>query len=106
MISLSSMPPSISPPTCRQQDKILSISPVDIQTAYYLYLYGVPYDVFYQRDHPVPVENAVVVLRTNSKYNTPEAVLKFYKITEQFDLASAQLVYEYGPVQVFSIPAK
>ncbi len=88
------------------QDKILSISPVDIQTAYYLYMYGVPYDVFYQRDHPVPVENAVVVLRTNSKYNTPEEVLKFFKISENFDLSLAKLVYEYGPIQVFSIPAR
>ena len=88
------------------EDKILSISPVDIQTAYYLYLYGIPYEFFYQRDHPVPVENAVIVLRTNSKYNTPEGVLEFYKIAENFDLSSAQLVYEYGPVQVFSVPAK
>jgi hypothetical protein len=88
------------------QDKILSISPVDIQTAYYLYIYGVAYDVFYQRDHPVTVENAVVVLRTNSKYNTPEAVLKFYKIAGNFDLSLAKLDYEYGPVQVFSIPAR
>jgi hypothetical protein len=88
------------------QDKILSISPVDIQTAYYLYMSGIAYDVFYQRDHPVPVENAVVVLRTNSKYNTPEEVLKFYKIAENFDLSLAKLVYEYGPVQVFSIPAR
>jgi 4-amino-4-deoxy-L-arabinose transferase-like glycosyltransferase len=88
------------------QDKILSISPVDIQTAYYLYLYGVPYTVFYQRDHPVPVENAVVVLRINSRYNTPEEVLKFYQLTDDFNLAAAQLMYEYGPVQVFSIPAK
>jgi hypothetical protein len=86
-------------------DKILSISPVDIQTAYYLYLFGTPYEVFYQRDHPVPVENAVVVLRRNSKYNTPEEVLKFYKIAENFNLSFAQLDYEYGPVQVFSIPA-
>jgi 4-amino-4-deoxy-L-arabinose transferase-like glycosyltransferase len=88
------------------QDKILSVSPVDIQTAYYLYLSGVPYDVFYQRDHPVPVENALVVLRTNSKYSTPEEVLKFFQVAENFDLASAQLVYQYGPVQVFSIPAQ
>jgi hypothetical protein len=88
------------------QDKVLSVSPVDIQTAYYLYLNGVPYDVFYQRDHPVPIENAVVVLRVNSKYNTPEEVLKFFKVAENFDPASAQLVYEYGPVQVFSIPLK
>jgi hypothetical protein len=88
------------------QDRILSISPVDIQTAYYLYLYGVPYTAFYQRDHPVPVENAVVVLRVNSRYNTPEEVLKFYQLTDNFNLAAAQLIYEYGPVQVFSIPAK
>jgi hypothetical protein len=88
------------------EDKILSISPVDIQTAYYLYLHGIPYDVFYQRDHPVPLENAVVVLRTNSKYDTPEAVLNFYKIAESFDLSLAQPVFEYGPVQVFSVPAK
>jgi hypothetical protein len=88
------------------QDRILSISPVDIQTAYYLYLYGVSYTAFYQRDHPVPVENAVVVLRVNSRYNTPEEVLKFYQLTDNFNLAAAQLIYEYGPVQVFSIPAK
>ncbi len=88
------------------QEKVLSVSPVDIQTAYYLFLQGIPYEVFYQRDHPAAVEKAVIVLRTNSKYNTPEEVLKFFQVTENFDLASAQLVYEYGPVQVFSIPAK
>jgi len=88
------------------QDKVLSVSPVDIQTAYYLYLNGVPYDVFYQRDHPVPIENAVVVLRVNSKYNTPEEVLKFYSIEDNLNLASLKPVYEYGPVQVFSIPAQ
>lgn len=87
-------------------DKILSLSPVDIQTAYYLYMYGIPYEVFYQRDQPVNVKNAVVILRTNSKYNTPEAVLNFYKIADKFNLASAQMIYEYGPVQVFSIPAQ
>lgn len=88
------------------QDKILSIAPVDIQTAYYLYMYGVPYQAFYQRDNPVEVQNAVIVLRTNSKYNTPEAVLKFYKIVDKFDLASARPVYEYGPIQIFSVPAR
>jgi hypothetical protein len=87
-------------------DKILSIAPVDIQTAYYLYMNGVPYEVFYQRDHPVKVQNAVIVLRTTSKYNTPESVLDFYKITDDFDLASARLIFEYGPLNIFSIPAR
>ena len=90
----------------KEGDKVLSISPVDIQTAYYLLMGGVPYDVFYQRDHPVEVQNAVVVLRTNSKYNTPERVLDFYKITDEFDLASTRLIFEYGPLQIFSIPAE
>lgn len=88
-----------------EEDTILSVSPVDIQTAYYLYMYGVPYDVFYQRDRPVDIRIAVIVLRTNSRYNTPEAVLDFYQMAGSFDLASARLVYEYGPVLVFSIPA-
>jgi hypothetical protein len=54
----------------------------------------------------VEIRNAVVVLRTNSKFNTPESVLDFYKITPDFDLNSARLLYEYGPVNVFSISAK
>ena len=87
-------------------EKILSVSPVDIQTAYYLYLYGVPYETFYQRDQPQPVQTAVIVLRTNSKYNTSETVLDFYSLANQFDLASARLIYEYGPIYVFSISAK
>lgn len=88
------------------EDVILSLAPVDIQTAYYLHINGVTYDVFYQRDHPVEISNAVVVLRTNSRYKTPESVLDFYKVTSGFDLNSARLLYEYGPVNVFSIPAK
>ena len=87
-------------------DKILSLAPVDIQTAYYLHMNGVPYDVFYQRDHPVEVRNAVIVLRTNSRYNTPETVLDFYRVTSDFDLEAVRLLYEYGPVNIFSIPAR
>lgn len=87
-------------------DTILSIAPVDIRTAYYLYINGIPYDVFYQRDNPVEVRNAIVVLRTTSQYNTPESVLDFYKLTSHFNLQAARLVYEYGPLGIFSIPAK
>ncbi|MGE5378320.1 MAG: hypothetical protein ACM3XO_24950, partial [Bacteroidota bacterium] len=90
----------------QKDDTILSVSPVDIQTAYYLYMYGVPYDVFYQRDHPVQVRNAVVVLRRNSKYNSPETVLDYYNLTGNFDLAAARLLYQYGPLLVYSIPAQ
>jgi 4-amino-4-deoxy-L-arabinose transferase-like glycosyltransferase len=87
-------------------DTIISIAPVDIRTAYYLYINGIPYDVFYQRDHPVNIRNAIVILRTTSKYNTAESLLDFYNLTSQFDLEETKLVYEYGPLSVFSIPVK
>jgi len=90
----------------KAEDTILSMSPVDIETAYYLYINGIPYSVFYQRDHPIQIQNALIVLRTNSKYNTPESVLDFYKLTSSFDLQTVKLVYEYGPLNIFSVSAK
>jgi 4-amino-4-deoxy-L-arabinose transferase-like glycosyltransferase len=87
-------------------DKILSVSPVDMRTAYYLFMNTVPYDVFYQRDHPTQFQNAIIVLRNNTKYNTPESVLDFFKLTTAFDSQTAQLIFEYGPLNVFSVPAK
>ena len=84
-------------------DTILSIAPVDIQTAYYLYMYGISYEVFYQRDHPEEVQNAIILLRTNSKYDTPESILNFFKISQDFDPSSARLIYEYGPIQIYSV---
>ena len=90
----------------KAEDTILSVAPVDIRTAYYLYMNGVSYDVFYQRDHPVKIHNAVVILRTTSKYNTPESVLDFYSLTPEFNLEATQLVFEYGQLSVYSIPAK
>jgi 4-amino-4-deoxy-L-arabinose transferase-like glycosyltransferase len=88
------------------QDTILAVAPTDIQTAYYLKVNGVPYDVFYQRKRPVHIQNALVVVRVNGRYNTPQSILEFYELTSDLDLASASLVYEYGLVQVYSIPAK
>lgn len=90
----------------KPEDTILSIAPTDIRTAYYLYMSGIPYGVFYQRDHPVDVKNAIIVLRTNSEYNTPESVLDFYKLTSGFDLQNAELVYNYGVLDIYSVPSR
>ena len=89
----------------KKGDAIFSIAPVDMQTAYYLYMNGVPYSVFYQQDHPSNVENALIVLRKNTQYNTPERVLEFYNLTSQFNLQSSVLVYQYGPLNIFSVPS-
>jgi hypothetical protein len=88
------------------QDKILSVAPVDYLLAYYLYMNDVPYDMFYQRDHPVQIQNALIVLRENTKYKTPESVLEFYNLSSNFDLQTAKVIYKYGPLNIFSVPSK
>jgi hypothetical protein len=88
------------------EDAIVAIGPVDIQTAYYLNLHGIPFDRFYKRDQPVAFQNALVMLRQNSKYKTPESVADFFKLDQTLDLSAAELVFEYASVQVYSIPTK
>lgn len=88
------------------EDTIIATGPVDIQTAYYLSLQGIPFDRFYKRDHPVEVQNALVMLRKNSRYKTPESVVDFFKLDQRLDLSAAELVFEYASVQIYSIPAR
>jgi uncharacterized membrane protein len=89
-----------------QEDTIIATGPVTIRTAYYSSINGIPFDRFYQRDHPLKIQNALVLLRKNSKYNTPQKVLDFFKLAAALDSTSAELVFEYGKVQIYSIPAK
>ena len=90
----------------KPEDTIVATGPVDIQTAYYLSLHGIPFDRFYKRDHPAEIQNALVMLRDNSKYKTPESVVEFFELDEALDLSAAELVFEYASVQIYSIPAK
>jgi len=71
-----------------------------------LSFHNISFDRFYQRDHPVKIQNALVMLRKNSKYKTPESVLKFFNLDQVLDLTAAELVFEYASVQIYSIPAK
>ena len=88
------------------EDTIIATGPVDIQTAYYLILHGIPFDRFYKRGHPLEFRNALVILRENSKYKTPESVANFLKLDQVLDLPAAELVFEYASVQIYSIPVK
>jgi hypothetical protein len=90
----------------KPEDTIVATGPVDIQTAYYLSLHGVSFDRFYKRDHPVVIQNALVMLRENSRYKTPESVAEFFKLDEALNLSAAELVFEYASVQIYSIPAR
>jgi len=89
------------------KDTLVAVAPADIRTAYYLKIKGVPYDVFYQRDHPVDIQNALVLVRTRGEYNinTLEKVLDFFDLTSRLNTASSQQVFEYGPLFIYSIPA-
>ena len=84
-------------------DTILSIAPIDMRAAYYLRINGVPYDVFYQRDHPVEFQNALVITRQREVRNTPEKVVDFFQLLPKLDMTTAELVYEYGELQIYSI---
>ena len=90
----------------RPEDTIVATGPVDIQTAYYLSLHHIPFERFYQRDHPIKIQNALVMSRGNSKYKTPESVVHFFKLDEVLDLSRSELVYEYASVQIYSVPAR
>lgn len=88
------------------EDTLIAVPPTDTQTAYYLTINGIPFDRFYQPNHPTPIQHALVLVRTNSKYDTPKSILQYFDLTRNFILARAKLVYEYGPLQVYSIPAR
>jgi len=88
------------------EDTIIATAPVDIQTAYYLKINGIPFERFYKRDQPVEIKNALVLVRKNAKHNTPQNVLEFYKLTPKLNLVELEFLYEYGQVQVYSVPAK
>jgi hypothetical protein len=90
------------------KDTIVAVAPADIQTAYYLKIDGVSYDFFYQRDHPVKIQNAMVLVRTRGEYNinTLEKVIDFFDLTSSLDMALSQQVFEYGPLYIYSIPAR
>lgn len=88
------------------EDTIVATGPVDIQTAYYLSLHGISFDRFYKRDHPVELQNALVMLRKNSKYKTPESVVEFFNLDQTLNLSAAELVFEYASVQIYSIPTR
>lgn len=90
----------------KPEDTLVATGPVDIETAYYLSLHGISFDRYYKRDHPVKIQNALVLVRKNSKYDTPERVVNFFKLEQALNLNEAELVFEYANVQVYSIPAR
>lgn len=87
-----------------QSDEIIiALPPVDIQTGYYLAINGIPYDRFFQPDHPVDIKKAFVVLRDNSKFDTPVKVLRYFDLVNKCPQVKSRLVYVYGHVKVFSL---
>jgi hypothetical protein len=91
-----------------QNDTIVALAPTDLQTAYYLKVNGIPYDVFYQRDHPVDIQNALVLVRTRgeAKFKSLDSILTHLQLTSSLDMEAGEMVFEYGPLQIYSVPAR
>jgi hypothetical protein len=90
----------------RPEDTLVATGPVDIETAYYLSLHGISFDRFYKRDHPVPIQHALVLVRKNSRYKTVESVLDFFQLNQALDAGQAEMIFEYANVQIYAVPAK
>jgi uncharacterized membrane protein len=89
-------------------DTIIAPAPVDLQTAYYLKILGVPYETYQQRGVPMEKGNALVILRSrgDGKIKTLDDLLKAFKLENALNIEAGKVVFEYGPLQVTSIPAR
>jgi len=92
--------------TLQPTDTLIAVPPVDIQTAYYLALHGVPLDRLYRPAQPRPIQNALVLVRLTTQHNTLLDVLDYYNLRQQLIPQKARLIYEYGPLQLYSLPAQ
>ena len=88
-------------------DAIIAVAPSDIQTAYYLSISGVPYEIFYQRDNPVEIDKAFVLVRTrgSGKLNSLDAMLNFFQF-ENLVADPSEPVLAYGPLLLYSVSAQ
>lgn len=89
------------------KDTIIAPAPVDLQTAYYLKLLGVQYEVFQLRGGVLEKENALIILRSRGegKIKTLDGLLEAFKLENALNIAAGKMVFEYGPLQIISIPA-
>jgi hypothetical protein len=89
-------------------DTVIAVAPSDLQTAYHLKINGIPYDLFYKRDRPLPFQNAYVMVRTRGEYNihSLEDVINFFQLESVLDVQSANQVFEYGPLLIYLVPAR
>ena len=90
----------------KPEDTLVATGPVDIQTAYYLSRHDIPFERFYRRDHPVEIQHALVLVRKNARHKTPESVVSFFELEQMLISSSAELVFEYANVQIYSVQAK
>jgi hypothetical protein len=72
--------------------------------AYHLKILGVSYEVFYQEKTSWNFKCTGGSSYTG-KFDTPAKVIESYQLLSQLDPSDAELVFEYGDLQVYSIQA-
>ena len=91
-----------------ETDTVIAVAPSDIQTAYYLMIDGISYDIFYQRKHPSDFDRAFVLVRTRGGYNinSLDKLLDFYQLSESLSADAESPVLEYGPLLLYEAYVK
>jgi hypothetical protein len=85
-------------------DTLVAVSPISIQVGYYLTQEGVPFSRYFDKVRRGEIQHAIVILSTHSKFPTVQAVAVFQLLDNTLDTARAELLFERGYLQVYSVP--
>jgi hypothetical protein len=85
-------------------DTLVSVSPISIQVGYYLAQEGVPFSRFFDKVRRGEIKHAIIILSNHSKFPTVQSVVDFQLLQTTLDATKAELLFEHGYLQVFSVP--
>jgi len=86
------------------EDTLIAVSPISIQVGYYLVQEGVPFSKFFDKVQRGEIKHAIIILSSHSKFPTVQSVVDFQLLQTTLDVTRAELLYEHGYLQVYSVP--
>jgi 4-amino-4-deoxy-L-arabinose transferase-like glycosyltransferase len=86
------------------EDTLVAVSPVTIQTGYYLTIENIPFERFYDRDRKGVIKHAIVLIADRSKFPSLQSVVEFQRLQGVLDTSKAELIHQYKQILVYSVP--
>jgi 4-amino-4-deoxy-L-arabinose transferase-like glycosyltransferase len=86
------------------EDTLVAVSPVTIQTGYYLTIENIPFERFYDRDRKGVIKHAIVLIADRSKFPSLQSVVEFQRLQGVLDTSKAELIHQYKQMLVYSVP--